>query len=184
LNPRAALAKDWRRWIRFIETAAARGRSSHRHIDRREYEAVHRRLTTVSRERAGSNDEDTKRVYREIEATVQPWMSPQALEQADREILSDLLERCRRIEHELTGRGRAPRRDARWALLLIAASSTAFVVLWSVRLDWSKLADALYDETRDLWTMFRRMGDLEKLFALGVVLTVLSIYNVSRTARG
>ena len=102
-NAPNALRQDWRRWTEFIELVARR-RSDLARVDPQEYHALHSRITAACRERAGSEDDAGRKFYEELEAQVRPWLSPRVLANADGEILSHLLARCRRIELELGGR--------------------------------------------------------------------------------
>jgi hypothetical protein len=185
LKSRAALAKDWRRWMSFVEAIAARRRSSQLPVDRREYETLHHRLITMTKELAGSDNEAIKTVCREIEAMVGPWMSVVTLEKADGEILSDLLAHCRRIAGELEGsnsRG-AGRRALKPLLLFVIPAAVAFVALWFARGDVLQLATGVENTARMLWRSFWRLSELEQLLGFGVILILVSIYNVSRAAR-
>jgi hypothetical protein len=166
----------------FVE-AIARDRSARLHADRHEYQTLHERLIARGEVLANSGSDDIRSIAQEVLATAQPWLSPQTLEKADGEILLDLLAHCRRIERDLHGRGRAVRGTARPVLLCIAAAALSFVLLSIAWGRWSEFADTLYYGTRGLWHAVLRADDLQKLYALGAVLILISIYNVSRVAR-
>jgi hypothetical protein len=182
VNSRAALAKDLRRWMGCVE-AIARDRSARLHLDRHAYQTLHERVIAQAQVLVGSGSGDIRSIAQEVVATVQPWISPLTLEKADGEILSDLLDRCRRIERALLGRRRAMRGTARRVLLCIVAAAVAFVLLSIAWGHESKFANTLYYGTRRLWDSIVRADDLQKLYALGTVLILISIYNVSKVAR-
>jgi hypothetical protein len=178
-----ALKKDWCRWTEFI-ALMVRTRTPRPRVDLREYEGLHRRIIAACRELAGSGDEADRAYYEGLEATVRPWLSPRVLAVADREILGLLLERCRRVERELGGRVGVRvvvRRASR--SLLVVASSTVLFLTWAAGDLWLPLVG----DVMDWWVSFRfslsRMSDMEKLCALGAIMILVSIYNVSRTAR-
>jgi hypothetical protein len=181
-NASQALRKDWRCWIGVIETVA-RGRAARLHTHSAEYQALYQRLMDVSSAGAHSGEEAQRGFFEVMEATVRPWLSPRVLEQADREILSHLLERCRRIDRVLAGRGRASWSGATPILLFFTALVVSFVLLWFAHPHWSTLALGVSAGTRLLWTSVERLSHVEQLFAVGVVVVLMSIYNVSRAAR-
>jgi hypothetical protein len=181
-NAPEALWKDWSCWIGIVE-AAAHGRMSRLHTDPSQYEALHQRLLNASRELAQSGDEEQRSFFGVMEATIRPWLSLRVLEQADREILGHLLERCRRIERVLAGRGAVAWRTAATILLFITASTVSFALLWVAFRHWSSLVFAIKGEARVLWSSVERLSHVEQLFAVGLFVVVLSIYNVSRAAR-
>jgi hypothetical protein len=168
-----------------VVEAVARRRSDLHHMDGQEYRVLHSRITTTCKELAGSGDEARRKLYEDLEATVQPWLSPRVLAHADSEILAHLLVRCRTIERELGGRAwaRAIRRPAALALFLIVAATLAVVTVWSARGLRTALAEGFQDVSNAIRLVLWRSSDLEKWSALAVVVILLSIYNVSRTAR-
>jgi hypothetical protein len=180
-----ALRKDWRRWIELVELVARR-RSDLSRVDPREYQALHARITAACREAAGAGDEAGRKFYQDLEAEVRPWLSPRVLATADGEILTHLLARCRNIEREFGGRTwvRAIPAWAARTLYLTTAATIAVVVWWVAQRGlWPRLADAIQDVTNAFRLVLWRSSDLEKWSALAVVIILLSIYNVSRTAR-
>src|SRR5262249_13310207 len=96
-----------------------------------------------------------------------------------------LVANCQRIAAALEGRKRrgAGRSAARGFLLLAVPAAAAFAVLWLAKGDVSALAGGLARTVRMLWRSLGRTTEMERWFALAVVLIVISIYNVSRTAR-
>ena len=184
LNVPETLRKDWRRWMDIVELVAQR-RSARARIDPEAYQMLHHRITAACKELAGSGDEAGRKFYENLEAEVRPWLSPRALVHADSEILAHLLDRCRRIERALGGRAwvRAIRRAAALALFLFTAATVGVVTLWAARGLRAPLADAFQDVSNEIRLVLWRSSDLEKWSALGVVVILLSIYNVSRTAK-
>jgi hypothetical protein len=182
-NVPEALKEDWRRWTDIIANIARRG-EARRRVDARVYKVLHRRLIASCRDLAGSSGEAERAYYEGLEATVRPWLSPRVLAVADREILGLLLDRCRRVEQELGVRFGVRTVLRRASLkLLVVASSTVLFLSWAAGDLWLPLAGAVMDCSAAFRFSLGRMSDMEKLFALGVTMILVSIYYVSRTAR-
>jgi hypothetical protein len=176
------LMTDWRRWTGIIELLAL-GRSPRDAEDPRAYKLLCLRLITACKERAGSGEASERAFSEGLEATVRPWMSRKVLVRADNEILGHLLGRCQRIERELGVRASA------WAVLRCAAplilapiSSVLLVFVWTFCGHWLPL-DGLRPRWYMLWLSLKKSSELEELSVLGVILILLSIYSLSRTAR-
>src|SRR5262245_46103072 len=100
---RRALRELWYRWTAVVELFARR-RRGRRQVGWQEYRALHEDLLRLCRSLAEAQaDEAAARPYRHLESIVQPWLTPWALEQADRDVLYDLLPRCWRVGSELGG---------------------------------------------------------------------------------
>jgi hypothetical protein len=178
-----AVKTDWHRWTCIVDVLAS-GRSVRAPIGIEEYRELYRRLTTHCRELAGSAEGAERKLRETMIATVRPWLSPQALERADREILGFLLQRCRRIERALgvrTGVLTLLRRAA--PLFLAPAISVLVVVAWTLNNPHISPVGAVRFRWAMLWLSLRRASDLEKLCLAGIILILVSIYTVSRTAR-
>jgi hypothetical protein len=163
----------------------ARRRAARNRIDTAEYAQLHRDL--VDRVRAlGRNASDVEAAfYRYLEDLVQPWLDLQVLGRAEREILFDLLIRCREVEVQLGRRSwmrllraraaPAPLGAMFFAIILLCIDRSS-LVLWTIL----NQARGLCDDV-----MFRivHSTDLERLFVVGLVLIAVSIYSISRTAQ-
>jgi hypothetical protein len=181
------LKDDLRRWTNLVESVA-RSRSGRCNImDHREFADLRHRISAACQDLADASDEDGRKLYEDLEAAVRPWLSPRVLAETDDELLAQLLGRCRRIKDELSGRtaGRQVRLRSALAfpLLVAAATTVAVVFLWTVPGFWAALGAALQDLSRMIKQTFGWSSDTDKLFALAVVVILLSVYNVSRTAR-
>jgi hypothetical protein len=178
-----AVKKDWSRWTCLV-AVMARGRSARAAIGAEEYRELYRRLTTNCRELAGSADNPGRTLHETMIDTVRPWLSPQALERADREILGVLLQRCRWIERAIgvrTGVLTHLRRAA--PLFLLPAATVIVVVGWTLAVPRIPLVDAVRFRWAMVWMSVKRTSDVEKLCLVGIVLILISIYSVSRMAR-
>src|SRR5262249_43904049 len=98
----AALRRNWRHWTRIVERLARRRKCP---VGSREYQALHQELLRGCRSLADGAGEADRALYQHLEDLVHPWLTALVLEQADRDILEDLLFRCRQAGQKLTGGG-------------------------------------------------------------------------------
>ena len=184
-SPETAVLKTrWRRWLRIVELFASQ-RPARRRVDPEAYGMLQKELVTTCRSLAAAANETDGAFYRYLEDLVQPWLSPLVLGQADREILCDLVIRCRQADRELVGRSWSPR-------LPLAVLLTIFVSFFAFRwmLDWgitaraaSTVLSGLRSVSDDVWFAVKRSSEFQRLSFVAVVLVAISIMIVSRTAR-
>jgi hypothetical protein len=181
---RLAFVASWRRWVAIVELFALR-RPARRRVDRHEYRVLHKELLERCRTLAESANEVETAFYRYLESLAQPWLSPAVFVRADREILLDLLVRCRQADLQLGGRSWV-RSIAGWVIPAIVISAL-FVVLLVVLGALDRAGFAVLERLRgwsdDLWFAVKRSTEIQRLFFVGAVLVVVSIIIVSRTAR-
>jgi hypothetical protein len=184
-SPETAVLKTrWRRWLRIVELFANE-RPARRRVDPEAYGMLQKELVTTCRSLAATANEVDGAFYRYLEDLVQPWLSPLVLGRADREILCDLLIRCRQVERALVGRSWSPRLPF---AVLVTISVSFFTFRWV--LDRGITAEgastvllALRSVSDDVWFAVTRSSDFERLSFVAVVLVAISIMTVSRTAR-
>src|SRR5438045_3553669 len=99
----AELRARWRRWAAIVELFARRRRRC-RQVDPRAYETIHRELIASCRSLAATDNGPGRVVYRSLEDLARPWLTLSTLAKADREILLDLLIRCRMAERGMRAR--------------------------------------------------------------------------------
>jgi serine/threonine protein kinase len=97
----AELKSQWRAWTAVIELFALR--RTRRRVDPQDYELLHNQLIRACRSRAEASDEAKRPLYESLETLAQPWLTLGSLVRLDREILFDLLIRCRQAELRLNG---------------------------------------------------------------------------------
>jgi hypothetical protein len=114
-----------------------------------------------------------------------PWLAPGVLARSDRDILLDLLARCRKAERQLSARSWtrvvpdwAPR--AIMLSLLAAAGITLFVAGAG---GWLSALGRLRGWSDDFWFAVKYSSDVERPCFVGIVLIVVSMFTVSRTPR-
>jgi hypothetical protein len=163
----------------------ARRHRACRRVDPRAYGILHKELITSCRSLAASASDVDGDLYRYLEALVQPWLSPLVLARAEREILLELVDRCREVEREFGSRF--------WPLpfplvVLLALFLSFFVFLWILgrgitAAPASTVLNALRSVSDDVWYAVTLSSDFERLCFAAVVLMVVSIAAVLRTAR-
>jgi len=107
------------------------------------------------------------------------------LARSDRDILLDLLVRCREAERQL-GLRSWTRRIPDWVpramvlSLFVAIGITLFVAGAG---GWPSALGRLRGWSDDLWFAVRYSSDVERLCFIGIILIVVSMFTISRTAR-
>jgi hypothetical protein len=178
----AALHRRWRLWTGMVETLAPS--RTPRCVDPREYETAHRELLQTCGALAETADESRRPFYRDLQELVQPWLTPQVLQQTDRAILTDLLDRCQQVGRQLGGGGwgDVARRGAVWGLVALAAAGVGFV-LWQADWLWESVAEHAQGLWRQLRWAVRQSGDGAPWLLGGVAAAVLAMLLVWRSAR-
>ncbi len=93
----------WREWIRIICLCAVRG-AKWRSVAPGDYLALHAELLDIARSFAEHDDPETRRLWREIERTLEPWMTLETLSRPDREIVVKLVGHCEAVLEVFEGR--------------------------------------------------------------------------------
>jgi hypothetical protein len=179
----AALKTHWCRWVKIVEHFACR-RPARGRVDPQAYARLHQELIRDCRRLAESSDEAEGAYYRSLEDLIRPWLTPSVLARADRDILIDLLVRCRQVERRLGVRWWA-RKDLRWAAqaLLVSLCAAVGFLLVGASDGWHSGLDRLRGWSDGLWFAVTRSSDLERLGFIGIVLLIVSIFSVQRSAR-
>jgi hypothetical protein len=175
-----ALRDLWHRWTAVVEQFARR-RRGRRRLREREYQALHQNLLRVCQALAGA-DEQARPFYEGLETVARPWLSLWVLEQADRQILFDLLDRSRQAGGELGGPtwGYLARAWAGPGLALTAFAVWASLLIWIGSRVFGPLLARVGDGLRVLrWAVNQPVDP----WWLGAVLTLIAIWLVVRAAR-
>jgi hypothetical protein len=179
-----ALRKTWRSWTETVELFARRRRARKR-VDPQTYVKLHRELLEKCRALAAAANDVEAVFYRYLEDLAGPWLDPAVLSRADRDILFDLVLRCRQVDEQLGGRS-----WLRWLLSWrpfapAAAVTFVIIVLWmgkiSVLLRTS--IDAVRGWAEDISYSITHSTDEQRWFVVACVVVAVSIYTASRTAR-
>jgi hypothetical protein len=180
----ADLRVRWCRWTAIVELFADRRRGRFR-VDPRVYQATHRGLTEACRSRADSSDEAERAFYRNLEGLVQPWLDTGVFARADREILLDLLIRCRQAERDLGSRARR-RAAPRSAVSAIMASAVLVALALSGLSEggaWSRVLGRVQGWTDPLRLTLKLPASHECLFHVSIIVIPVALSVVSRATR-
>ena len=179
-----ALRRRFSRWAAIVELFA-RGRPARKRVDPQAYVTLHRELIASCRVLAASANEVEAVSYRYLEDLAQPWLDLAVLDREDRDILFNLLIHCKHVQAQLGGRSWIRVLRARGTPVFLGASFLAIMLLCMGR--FSVVLSTMLDRARswsdDLSIRVNHSTDLERLFVGGLVLIMVTIYAVSRTAR-
>ncbi len=179
-----ALRRRFSRWAAIVELFA-RGHPARKRVDPQAYVTLHRELIASCRVLAASANEVEAVSYRYLEDLAQPWLDLAVLDHEDRDILFDLLIRCKHVQAQLGGRSWIRVLRAWGTPVFLGASFLAIMLLCMGR--FSVVLSTMLDRARnwsdDLSIRVNHSTDLERLFVGGLVLIMVTIYAVSRTAR-
>jgi hypothetical protein len=178
----------WRRWTEIVAGFASREPGRFR-LDPVEYEAFHRALLRACQDRAHASDAQRAAWLDSLEFLVEPWITAGSLEQADQELLTDVLARCRSIDREMNGRDwTRPVRRHPW-LLVVAIVCLIIPPVLVVLVDWGTLplADVLHPGRRWIRTLLRETSALGWVYfgsgLLGVAFVFWAFWALSGPSR-
>jgi hypothetical protein len=178
----AALRGRWLQWTALVEGFAHR-RVARLRVDAEGYRKLHRELLRGCRSLAGRAGEPGRAFFEGLEDLVRPWLHPRVLEQADREILFDLLARCQEATRELTGRNPGRRRWV-WRALGIGALLLGLVgVAWAVDRFGMGVAARGGEWSHMVSLALRRSIDVPHLAIAGILAIPVAVYLVWHSAR-
>jgi hypothetical protein len=179
-----ALRRRFSRWAAIVELFA-RGRPARKRVDPQAYVTLHRELIASCRVLAASANEVEAVSYRYLEDLAQPWLDLAVLDRTDRDILFDLLFRCKHVQSQLGGRSWIRVLRGWGTPVFLGASFLAIMLLCMGR--FSVVLSTMLDRARnwsdDLYIRVNYSTDLERLFVVGLVLIMVTIYAVSRIPR-
>jgi hypothetical protein len=181
---RKALQKCWGRWAKIVEVFARR-RVSRKRVDPRAYAELHHELMRNCRALAASANDVDATFYRYLEQLVQPWLNLDVLARGERDILFDLLIRCRDVEAQIRGRP-SIRSFLVWMVpAAVGALFFAIMILWmrEIPLPYSEILHRARGWTDELWFDATHASSTQWLCFVGCALIGISVYLVSRTAR-
>jgi hypothetical protein len=177
---RDELRRRLERWREVVELYARGFRG-----DPRKYAAAHGQLLQYCRETAQEAGDEQKPFYEDLEQIVRPWINTEALIQADKEILVEMLQRCRKAERELGGRSwlKARRRWVRPLLRLLAGAAGLAGLVWAA-VRWRLLLLSTFKGARYQITVgLDRLGTSERWMVGGTIAIIVAMILLSRTAR-
>jgi hypothetical protein len=180
LKGRRELRRRLSRWRGVVESFARGLR-----VDPRRYAALHGELLQRCRALAEEAEEEQKTVYKSVEKLLQPWRNTEAFTQANRDILVEVLQRCRQAECELGGRPglKVRRRWLRPALATLAGGTVLGVLVWLTVRWWLPLRSLAKGTRFEISMALNRLGAGERWMLAGVIAIVIAMVLLSRTAK-
>jgi hypothetical protein len=176
------LRRLWHRWVPVVELFALR-RRGRRRVTPRGYQALYEELLAACRAHGETARNGDRAYYDGLEGLVRPWLNLRAFEKADRDILFDLLERCREADRRMGGSGGRFTGSGWWAVPLYAGAAGGLLLsgFWGLRWLAGNAWDA--DWLRPLWLAVKNSTTAERLSAVGGVVALFTILMVVRLGR-
>ncbi len=179
-----ALRKCWGRWTKIVELFARR-QPARRRVDRQTYVALRRELIEHCQATAATANDVDAIFYRYLEDLVQPWLDPGVLNRTDRDILFDLLIRCKDAQSQLRGHSWIRVFPPMTAVALVVALLFAITPLWLGRL--LVLLLTILNRARswsdELWFTVAYASSIQWMSYVICALLVMCVYLVYRTSR-
>lgn len=176
----AGLRRCWRNWSDVVERFAMGHPSRHR-FEPKQYETLHRELRAACQKQA--SDDPERGYYESLDVLVRPWLSLNALEQADRVILKSVLERCREVDRRMNGRDwlHSIRLWKQQAFLAVVVLGLVGVLAYTGA--WRSIRDGVEFMAMLVTRTFSDLTLIQGIAVGGVVAALFGIWLVARTAR-
>jgi hypothetical protein len=176
----AALRRRWCQWTALVERAGRRGACR---VSPGEYQALRQELLLGCRSLAAGVAEADRPFYHDLEELVEPWLTPQSLEQADADILADLLARCRQAEQKLGGRSPGSTLFRRLAPLavLVMLGTAVFLLIRTADSFLFPLLEWAGGGWRAALGVLRRLGNTQRLVIAVAAVVLVGMFVASRT---
>ncbi len=134
VNLSSEIVSRWQEWVEIVELFASRDPRRYI-IDPQQYHDLHTTLLRLFQKLADSSNPGEREGLLQLKEILEPWIYLDALDQADREIVCKLADRCATASRLLGGRGKAGTilKQSRGRRILFAAVGIATVgtlLLW------------------------------------------------------
>ena len=170
--------RDYREWVKVVQ-AIALGRDSKYKIDHEMYRRLHRDLLQMCHQQMLRAHHGKAQLYKDLAATISPWVTVTALEESNRENLLEVLKRSERIQRQLRGVIFEPSRRFWYIMCLAAGLMTAFALsqlgIIDVGLDPADLAATIRNKSRRIVHMIQRSSAVQRWQIIGIITAILSI---------
>lgn len=178
------LRDHWVHWTSLVELFVRRRRARHK-VSAEAYEQAHAQVVQSCRWMVSMVDDDEKTYFRGLEELAAPWVSPSSFRMHDREILGNLLHRCRRVERELGARRLVLpdlHKPTRLVLSLMAFLAFMFV-FWTAGAAWSPILQRGRTWSDAVAICVHRTRYVHHILIPGILVVTASSYVVARSAR-
>jgi hypothetical protein len=125
----ADLLRSWHQWTAIVASFALR-RRSRRYRDPQAYLTLRKQLLATLGARIAEVDGQERDFYLWVEALISPWVSTRSLAQQDKEILCDLLARCRLVDRILKHRSRDVAAGRTLAAVSVVLAAVSALLCW------------------------------------------------------
>ena len=170
------LKQNWRRWTAIVDMFARRKRAR-LHVDAANYSALHQQVVEACRSLGERAEAPRRDFYLNLEQLAGPWLNLRTLEHGEKEILFDLLERCRQAAKEFGGRSRAAAiRGALPGVLLFAAVAGLVLLAALATGWWTPVLAKIREWFGEVWFAVRHASLLQRAVAAGVIVTLAAGY--------
>ncbi len=179
------IVSQWQEWVGIVELFASRDPRRYA-IDPQQYHDLHSTLLRFFQKLADSSNPGEHELLLQLKETLEPWVSLDALDQADREIVCKLADQCESISGLLGGRGRAGTilkkswaRRMLWGL--VGVTAVGISLLW-----WRPITNSLLATPKQWFhSTLRLIGDdptTQLVILSGILVTLVAIRLIWRPA--
>jgi hypothetical protein len=152
-------------------------------LNEREYRALHTQLLRACRCEVEAAEGEKRELFENLEVLARPWLSPRALEQADREVLLDLALRCQRARRQIGGREWGARGTVRLAVAVaVLVCLLAFLALTGAR-GWAPAWQLTAECTRLFQQVIGHPGEAAVWVGASAVVALTAIVAIGRALR-
>lgn len=170
------LKRLWRQWTGLLSRRLKTGRLG---VSALQYEELHQRLMSAFRLSRKLSPTKELTTLHKLEKLVAPWVSIDAINQAEHEVMENLVGRCRHLERSWLGHDLHVSAAA-WTVLLIATVLSAVVfgvVYFALQNNDSPMywLQRIQDYATELRFAVMRASLFEKIAGITFVLVLISI---------
>jgi hypothetical protein len=169
----AALVDCWRRWTAIVELFAFE-RPERKKVEEGSYRKLHAELLAQCHASADWDDNPHRALYQKLEYLARPWLNTETFERGEQEILSDLLQRCRQAEQELTGSKARSSMDRRlvWSL---AVGLGVFAAVWLMAGRWLPFWEWIQGSVESIQVAARGLSRMQLGLVFAGLLVIVAI---------
>jgi hypothetical protein len=180
---RRELPRLWHLWTEMVALFATSDQDRAK-VDPAAYEVLHGEILEACQTLAPTADEAARKRTEMLTALAAPWLTAASLDQADHEILTNLLVRCRELDQDLSGpswrtSGRRFRKPLFWAAVVLALVVFFLTAAWT----WEPVVDRVLDLWDTVCIVWKRSTIVQRWLAAEMAILALAFWLVVRTSR-